>query len=296
MIYDIHHVTTYEYGTPVRYAHCSLRLSPMDLPGQTVLSSHLSIDPQPSQIVERVCFFGNRVSSMTIDTEHSDLIVEVDTSIDIHRDPPPEPASTRPFEEVREEAFDSESLDKASPAHFLHPSRFVPRFAPAVEYARPSFTPRRPVLEGAVDLMRRIRADFKYDTKATVVSTPISEAFEKRRGVCQDFAHIMIAALRGLGLPAAYVSGYIRTIPPPGKKRLEGADAMHAWVTLWCGADVGWVDLDPTNSMMIGNDHITLARGRDYADISPVAGIILGTREQDVDVSVDVIPREEVEA
>ena len=128
------------------------------------------------------------------------------------------------------------------------------------------------MLEGAIELMQRIRADFKYDTKATVVSTPISEAFEKRRGVCQDFAHIMIAGLRGLGLPAAYVSGYIRTIPPPGKKRLQGADAMHAWVSLWCGADIGWVDLDPTNSMLIGNDHIVLAKGRDYADISPVAG------------------------
>ena len=132
--------------------------------------------------------------------------------------------------------------------------------------------------------MQRIRADFKYDTKATVVSTPISEAFEKRRGVCQDFAHIMIAGLRGIGLPAAYISGYIRTIPPPGKKRLEGADAMHAWVSVWCGEAHGWVGLDPTNSMMIGNDHIVLAKGRDYADISPVAGIILGSREQDVDV------------
>ncbi len=117
------------------------------------------------------------------------------------------------------------------------------------------------MLEGAIELMRRIRADFKYDTKATQVSTPISEAFQKRRGVCQDFAHIMIAGLRGLGLPAAYVSGYIRTIPPPGKKRLQGADAMHAWVSLWCGAEIGWVDLDPTNSMLIGNDHIVLARG-----------------------------------
>ncbi|PNG27730.1 transglutaminase family protein [Methylocella silvestris] len=295
MIYDIHHVTTYEYGTPVRYAHCSLRLSPIDLPGQKVLSNRLIIDPTPSQLIERVCFFGNRVSSMTISTEHSELVVEVDTSVDVDRPPPPEPSSTPPFEDVREEAYDSESLDKDSPVHFLQPSRYVPRFAPAVDYARESFTPGRPVLEGAAELMRRIRSDFKYDPKATVVSTPISEAFEKRRGVCQDFAHIMIAALRGLGLPAAYISGYIRTIPPPGKKRLEGADAMHAWVSVWCGAEVGWVDLDPTNSMMIGNDHITLAKGRDYADISPVAGIILGAKEQDVDVQVDVIPRDEVE-
>ena len=296
MIYDIHHVTTYEYGSPVRYAHCALRLSPIDFPGQTVLSSVLNIDPPPSQITERICFFGNRVSSMTISVEHSELIVEVDTSVDVDRAPPPDPAATPPFEDVREEAFESASLGKDSPAHFLHPSRFVPRFPPAVDYARTSFPPGRPVLEGAVELKRRIRADFKYDTKATVVSTPISEAFEKRRGVCQDFAHIMIAGLRGLGLPASYVSGYIRTIPPPGKKRLEGADAMHAWVSIWCGEEIGWIDLDPTNSMMIGNDHITLARGRDYADISPIAGIILGTREQDVDVQVDVIPREEIAA
>ncbi len=139
--------------------------------------------------------------------------------------------------------------------------------------------------------MRRIKADFKYDTKATVVSTPLSEAFGKRRGVCQDFAHIMIAGLRGIGLPAAYISGYIRTIPPAGKKRLEGADAMHAWVSLWCGEARGWEGLDPTNAIMAGNDHIVLAKGRDYADISPVAGLILGSREQDVDVKVDVVPR-----
>ncbi len=296
MIYDIHHVTTYEYGSPVRFAHCALRLLPGDLPGQTVLSSEMTIDPAPAQMTERVCFFGNRVTSLTITTEHSDLVVTIDTAIDIDRPPWPQAETTAPFEAVREEAFGFASIDKASPAHFLHPSRFVPRFAPAADYAAVSFTPGRPVLEGAVELMRRIRADFKYDTKATLVSTPISEAFQKRRGVCQDFAHIMIAGLRGLGLPAAYVSGYIRTIPPPGKKRLQGADAMHAWVSLWCGEEIGWVDLDPTNSMLIGNDHITLARGRDYADISPVAGIILGTREQDVDVEVDVIPREDAAA
>ncbi len=295
MIYDIHHVTTYEYGTPVRFAHCALRLSPVNWPGQIVLSTSLTIDPPPLQMVERVCFFGNRVSSMTIGTEHRELIVEVDTAIEVDRAPPPDAAATPPFEEVREQAFDSVSLAKDSPVHFLHPSRYVPRFAPAVDYARESFPPGRPVLEGAVELMRRIKKDFKYDTKATVVSTPISEAFEKRRGVCQDFAHIVIAGLRGLGLPAAYVSGYIRTIPPPGKKRLEGADAMHAWAAVWCGERDGWVDLDPTNNMLAGNDHITLAWGRDYADISPVAGIILGAREQDVDVAVDVVPREKAE-
>ncbi len=139
--------------------------------------------------------------------------------------------------------------------------------------------------------MRRIRDDFRYDPKATLVSTPLSEVFEKRRGVCQDFAHVMIAGLRALGFPAAYISGYLRTNPPAGSPRLAGADASHAWVSLWCGKNVGWVGLDPTNAMLIGDDHIVLARGRDYADISPVSGIILSSGDQAVDVKVDVIAR-----
>lgn len=292
MIYDIRHVTVYEYGSTVTFAHCALRLLPADEPGQKVEATVLQIDPEPAQMVERACFFGNRVTAITIETAHRELCVEARTSIEIDRSEPPRPETTSAFEEVREAAFEIASLAKESPAHFLHPSRFVPRFEPATDYARKSFPKGRPILAGATDLMLRMKADFKYDPKATLVSTPVSEAFEKRHGVCQDFVHIMIAGLRGLGLPAAYISGYIRTIPPPGKKRLEGADAMHAWVSIWCGPQTGWVGLDPTNAMMIGNDHIVLAKGRDYADISPVAGIILGSREQDVDVRVDVIPRE----
>jgi transglutaminase-like putative cysteine protease len=291
VIYDIRHLTLYEYGSTVTFSHCALRLLPTDGPGQAVLSSELCITPAPAQTIERMCFFGNRLTFLTIETAHRKLIVEANTSIEIDRSEPWNISETPAFEIVREEAFASTSFDKDSPAHFLHPSRLAPRFEPASDYARESFPAGRPVLEGAKELMRRIKADFKYDTKATVVSTPISEAFGKRRGVCQDFAHIMIAGLRGIGLPAAYISGYIRTIPPAGKERLEGADAMHAWVSLWCGEARGWAGLDPTNAMMIGNDHIVLAKGRDYADISPVAGIILGSREQDVDVQVDVVPR-----
>jgi transglutaminase-like putative cysteine protease len=291
VIYDIRHQTLYEYGSTVTFSNCALRLLPKDGPGQTVLASELLITPEPAQMIERICFFGNRLTFLTIETAHRKLIVEARTSVEVDRPEPPILSATPALETVREEAFGSDSLDKESPAHFLHPSRLAPRFEPASDYARASFPAGRPILEGANELMRRIKADFKYDTKATVVSTPISEAFEKRHGVCQDFAHIMIAGLRGIGLPAAYISGYIRTIPPPGKKRLEGADAMHAWVSVWCGATHGWVDLDPTNSIMIGNDFIVLAKGRDYADISPVAGIILGSREQDVDARVDVVPR-----
>jgi transglutaminase-like putative cysteine protease len=155
-----------------------------------------------------------------------------------------------------------------------------------------SFAPGTGILAGSVDLMHRIRRDFKYDPKATVISTPLKEVFEKRHGVCQDFAHVMIAGLRGLGLPAAYVSGYLRTIPPPGKPRLQGADATHAWVSVWCGAELGWVGFDPTNDIMIENDHIVLAVGRDFSDVSPVDGIIAGSRKQKLGVAVDVLPVE----
>jgi transglutaminase-like putative cysteine protease len=293
MIYDVRHITTYEYSSTVTHSHCALRLLPLDSPGQKVHAIELVIDPKPTQMTQRICFFGNRLTSLTIETAHRELVVKASSTIEIDREEPPMAELTPAFELIREEAFGCASLDKEAPAHFLYPSRFVPPFRPAADYARESFTPQRPVLAGAVELMSRIKQDFKYDPKATVLSTPVSEAFEKRHGVCQDFAHIMIAGLRGIGLPAAYISGYIRTIPPPGRKRLEGADAMHAWVSVWCGMKWGWVGLDPTNDLMIGDDHIILAKGRDYADISPVAGIILGSREQDVDVRVDVIPHDE---
>ena len=290
MIYDIHHVTIYEYGSPVTFSYCALRLLPQDGPGQRVLATDIRIDPAPKEMHERVCFFGNRVTSMTIDTAHRRLTVDASSSVEIMREPAPNPSQTPAWEAVREEADAVESLARQSPAHFLHPSRFVPRFAPARDYAHQFFSPGRPVLEAAVDLMKNMRRDFAYDPTSTVVSTPLSQAFEQRSGVCQDFAHIMIAGLRGLGLPAAYVSGYIRTVPLGSVPVLEGADAMHAWVSLWCGS-AGWLGLDPTNAKLIGDDHIVLAQGRDYADISPVAGIISGSSEQDIDVKVDVVPR-----
>jgi transglutaminase-like putative cysteine protease len=288
LLYDLRHVTTCSYGASVTYSRCNLRCLPKDAPGQRVLDSRLEITPEAIESSERRCFFGNRVVHARIETPHRELRAEAHARVDVDRARPPQ--TTPPWEEVRDEAFDAESLDPRSPAHFLYPSRFVPLFEPAIDYARQSFVPGRPALEAASELMGRIRRDFRYDTKATDVRTPLSVAFEKRRGVCQDFTHIMIAGLRGLGLSAAYVSGYIRTIPPEGKPRLEGADATHAWVSLWCGRDAGFVDLDPTNNLIVANDHIILAHGRDYSDISPIHGIVLGAGEQEVDVGVDVIP------
>jgi transglutaminase-like putative cysteine protease len=288
LLYDLRHVTTCSYGASVTYSRCNLRCLPKDAPGQRVLDSRLEITPEAVESSERRCFFGNRVVHARIETPHRELRAEARARVEIDRARPPQ--TTPSWEEVRDEAFDAESLDPRSPAHFLYPSRFVPLFEPAIDYARQSFATRRPVLEAASELMGRIRRDFRYDTKATDVRTPLSVAFEKRRGVCQDFTHIMIAGLRGLGLSAAYVSGYIRTIPPEGKPRLEGADATHAWVSLWCGRESGFVDLDPTNNLIVANDHIILAHGRDYSDISPIHGIVLGAGEQEVDVGVDVIP------
>lgn len=194
---------------------------------------------------------------------------------------------------MRRDAVASHALDGCGPAVMLYPSRLVPILAPVTAYAEESFSPGRSVLEAAFDLTKRIRADFFYKPQATSVSTPIAEAFAARTGVCQDFAQIMIAGLRGIGMPAAYVSGYIRTIPPAGQPRLAGADASHAWVSVWCGPAFGWIDCDPTNACLVGDDHIVVAIGRDYADVSPVEGVLLGsagTAKQNMTFGVDVVP------
>ena len=176
-----------------------------------------------------------------------------------------------------------------SPVGYVFASSLVPVQPSVTAYAAASFAPGSGIVAGAADLMRRIRSDFRYDPKATVISTPLHEVFEKRHGVCQDFAHVMIAGLRGLGLPAAYVSGYLRTIPPAGQPRLQGADATHAWVSVWCGAGIGWIGFDPTNDLIVASDHIILAVGRDFSDVSPVDGIIVGSRKQKLGVAVDVL-------
>jgi transglutaminase-like putative cysteine protease len=290
VIYDIRHVTTYRYETPVAATRCTLRLLPRSDPGQTVNDSMLDVTPPPADMVERRDFFGNRVVTLRIAAAYRELRIAALAQVTVERPQLPAPGLTPAWESVRREAAAADTLDRHSPVYHLYPSRRVPLYAPATDYARASFSPGRPVLEGAADLMTRIKADFAYDPAATAVSTPLAEAFAKRSGVCQDFAHIMIAGLRGLGLPAGYVSGYIRTIPPPGQKRLEGADSSHAWVSVWCGLEFGWLDLDPTNAIMVGDDHIVIAIGRDYADVSPIDGVFSGSGNRKLSVSVDVVP------
>jgi transglutaminase-like putative cysteine protease len=289
VIYDIRHVTSYSYETAVSFARCSLRLEPRSGDGQKLVSHTVEIRPRPADRTIRHDFFGTQTESVLIETPHRSLRIDSRSRVSVCRHAPGRSAPSPAWESVRDVAFEATSLGPSSPIGYVFASPLVPVQQPVTGYAALSFPAGSGILAGAVDLMHRIRADFKYDPKATVISTPLKEVFEKRHGVCQDFAHVMIAGLRGLGLPAAYVSGYLRTIPPPGKPRLQGADATHAWVSLWCGAEIGWVGLDPTNDILVENDHIVLAVGRDFSDVSPVDGIIVGSRKQKLSVAVDVL-------
>jgi transglutaminase-like putative cysteine protease len=289
VIYDIRHVTTYSYESAVSFARCSLRLEPRSGDGQQLVSHAVEIRPRPTERTIRRDFFGTHTESVLIETAHRNLRIDSRSRVTVSRQAPGRTAPSPSWESVRDVAFEASSLGPSSPVGYVFASSLVPVQQPVTAYAATSFPQSQGILAGAVDLMHRIRGDFKYDPKATVISTPLKEVFEKRHGVCQDFAHVMIAGLRGLGLPAAYVSGYLRTIPPAGQPRLQGADATHAWVSVWCGSEIGWIGFDPTNDLVVGNDHIILAVGRDFSDVSPVDGIIVGSRKQKLAVAVDVL-------
>jgi transglutaminase-like putative cysteine protease len=290
LIYDIRHVTTYSYGSQVRFARCSLRLKPLTDAGQKLISHGIEIKPRPATRTSRVDFFGTLTESIVIEAPHKLLRIDSRSRVEVSRRPPARDADSPAWERVRDAALTSSSLGASSPVGYVFASPLVPIQPPVTRYAAQSFTSGRGILAAAVELMHRIRTGFKYDPKATVISTPLAEVFEKRHGVCQDFAHVMIAGLRGLGVPAAYVSGYLRTYPPEGQPRLQGADATHAWVAVWCGNEAGWIGFDPTNDLLVGDDHIVLAVGRDFSDVSPVDGVIVGSRKQKLSVAVDVIP------
>ncbi len=295
MIYNIRHRTTYKYKNAVTFAWCVLRLTPQSSASQTVLADDIVTTPQSSQAVERTGPFGERVRTLMIDQSHQTLIVEATSRVDVHM------ATTEPlpysptWESVRARSLEAASVGPDSPAAYLYPTSRTQIQTAITEYAKASFPQGQPIVEAATALITRIHSDFTYDAEATNVSTLPGEAFAARRGVCQDFAHIMISGLRGLGLPAAYVSGYLRTIAPPGRPRLEGCDATHAWVLLWCGEERGWIGFDPTNAMQVRHDHITLAIGRDYADVAPIDGVTLAPGKQALKVEVDVIPEDDLQ-
>src|SRR5215468_1374250 len=292
MIYDVRQTTTYVYETAVTRARHVLRLLPVARDRQHVSAAMLDIDPVPLSRREATDFFRNRTTVTELEEPHETLTVKLAARVSVAAVEPFDPDGSPPWESVRTDTYASADIGPASPVHFIYPSRQVSLDPEIRDYARKSFAPGRPILAGAVELMQRIKDDFAYEPGATTVTTPSSTAFALRRGVCQDFAHIMIAGLRGFGLPAAYVSGFLRTVPRPGAVRLAGADAMHAWVMVWGGGAAGWWGLDPTNALIAGEDHVVLAIGRDYADVAPIDGVVLASGRQRLMTAVDVIPIE----
>jgi transglutaminase-like putative cysteine protease len=289
MIYDVRQMTAYTYASPVTYARHVLRLTPIDRPRQRVHVAALDVLPAPIRRREGFDFFGNRVIWIELNQPHEKLAVHVIARVAVDYRGDDTQLASPPWETVRDEALAVADIGPTAPGHFLFPSRQVSLDPEIRDYVRESFRTGRPILEAAVELGRRIKKDFTYEIGATTATTTPSMSFALRRGVCQDFAHIMISGMRGLGLPAAYVSGYLRSYSEE-RPRLEGADAMHAWVNIWCGAEIGWIGFDPTNAIAAGNDHIVLAIGRDYADVAPIDGVILASGGQHIDVAVSVIP------
>jgi transglutaminase-like putative cysteine protease len=291
VIYNVRHRTTYSYASPVAFTRCVLRLTPQTSAVQTLERFSLAVTPPGSRSSDRDGPFGERTVVLVIEETHSKLVIEARSRVEVHAKPVERADGSPAWELVRSWSLAADDLGPTSPADFLYPTPRTPLVATITDYARQSFVPSRSIVEAAAELMARIRDDFTYDPEATDSATTPGQAFTERRGVCQDFANVMICGLRGLGLPAAYVAGYLRTVPPPGRPRLEGADATHAWVRLWCGDDLGWIGFDPTNAINAENDHITLTVGRDAADTAPIEGILLTSGDQTLKVEVDVIPQ-----
>jgi transglutaminase-like putative cysteine protease len=289
MRYRVSHRTTYRYSYSVDLAQHLAHLRPRTLPGQTVTQCEVVVEPAADDRATHVDHFGNTVDGFRIDEPHEELVVEMRAEVDVSLPVPPPAESTPSWESMRD-AFALPFPVEIEASEYVHASPLVTPDDAALAYARASFPTGATILQGARDLTRRIRADFTYTPGATDISTPLAEVFARRVGVCQDFAHVQIAALRSLGLPAAYVSGYIRTYHDPGQAELRGADASHAWVAVWCGAEAGWVHLDPTNDLVAHDEHVIVAWGRDFADVSPVRGIILGGGRHTYGVEVELVP------
>ncbi len=289
MRYRVRHTTTYAYSDPVVLCQNQARLSPQTMPGQTRLEFSLEINPVPAIRRPWTDAFGNEVWYFSVESPHHQLEVTGRSLVDRHVQPLPNPSETPPWETVRGGLASGRELADRFASQFRFESPFIVELPEARQYALVSFTPNRPVVEAAIDLTRRIFEEFDYSPATTSVSTPTREVFQTRRGVCQDFAHLQITCLRTLGLAARYVSGYLVTEPPPGKPKLIGADASHAWLAVYCPG-WGWIDLDPTNNVIPQEKHVTVGWGRDYGDICPIAGVFTGGGRQAMTVAVDVTP------
>lgn len=289
MIYKILHRTTYKYKYPVSVGNHVACLKPRSLQHHRLARNELRIQPSPATRTERMDYFGNLLCFFTVQAQHKELVVESESEVVVEGNATTSLQQSLPWEEVARSLPNDRSAAGLEAYQFRFESpriRIRPEFA---SYALESFTPGRPMADALLDLTARIHNDFRFDSKATSVRTPTEEVFRKRRGVCQDFAHLQIACLRSLNLAARYVSGYLRTYPPPGQLRMVGADASHAWVSAYCPG-IGWLDMDPTNNLVPSNGHVTLAWGRDYGDVSPLRGLILGGGAHTLKVAVDMEP------
>jgi len=292
MQYKISHITTYQYSSPVRVCHNYVMLTPREEFPVECHSYRLVIRPTPQVAARRKDSFGNTVHSFSIEENHRQLVVNASSRVTVLPLTFPKPESTEKWDAVQKGIAEQTDPDWLAACRFVYDSPRIRRGGEFREFALQSFKPGRPILQAALELNERIHKHFKYDPLATTVSTTPEVAFKQKKGVCQDFTQVHVACLRSIGLPARYVSGYLRTIPPPGKPRLIGADQSHAWVSVYCGPELKWVDFDPTNNCLANTDHIPIAWGRDYSDVAPIRGVFLGGGEHQMTVSVDVCPVE----
>ena len=293
-LFDITHTTTYDYRSTVTVGHHLLRLTPRRMARQFPLRHSLELHPAAATKRLHTDYFGNENVFAAIEGAHRQFRVTARSRVAVGPAFIPDCAETPAWESVRSLCRTDLSEPVLEASEFTYASPLVPLDEPFREFAAESFVLDRPILSAVLELTARIHHEFKFDSTATTVSTPLADVLANRRGVCQDFAHLMIACLRSFGLPARYVSGYLETFPPPGQAKLVGADASHAWVAFFCPG-LGWIDVDPTNNLLPSMQHITLGWGRDYGDISPIRGVLVGGDEHTLSVSVDVNAMGEVD-
>lgn len=288
MRYHVLHVTEYEYERNVTLSQQLLHMTPRDFAYQHCLNHQIQVAPAPNESADHTDYFGNFGHYFSIFSPHETLKVTADFTVELTPRPNLQSLASLPWKAVRD-ALSQQSKKHLDAVAYLYSSPKVTCSEALADYAMQSFTSGRPLIEAAMDLTQRIYREFEFDADATHVSTPLSEVLAGKRGVCQDFAHLMIGCLRSLGLACRYVSGYILTIPKAGQERLIGADASHAWVSVYCPIN-GWVDFDPTNNCLVQDQHVTVAWGRDFSDVTPMRGVVLGGGEQALKVSVTVTP------
>ncbi len=288
MNYRVIHKTVYEYSGPVGLCHNEARLKPREIPNQKCLNTEIEIEPFPTDYLERLDFFGNRIDYFSIQQPHEKLIITATSEVSISPQQNLfEFGNDLVWEGVRDRLRKDLAPEILKALQYTLDSPMITVNEALAAYGQTSFQPGQPLIASVRDLMHRIYTDFTYDPEFTTIATPLAEVLEHRRGVCQDFAHLAIACIRAQGLAARYVSGYLETLPPPGKKKLVGSDASHAWFSVYL-PDNGWFDFDPTNNKMPTNQHITVAWGRDFSDVTPLKGVAFGGGKHKLNVSVDV--------